>query len=154
MASAPTAWCCSTASTSRTSTSRAGRRASLRLSDPSELLLRIRWLAALSGRVRASLAASGGVHGVEDVVKALMAGADAVQIVSALLAQRARAPAGAARGARALDGGARYASIAQLRGSMSLARCPDPRAFERGGYMRVLQTWRRDEASMRVQRPS
>ena len=47
-----------------------------------------------------------------------------------------------------------YASIAQLRGSMSLARCPDPRAFERGGYMRVLQTWRRDEASMRVPRPS
>ena len=47
-----------------------------------------------------------------------------------------------------------YASIAQMRGSMSLARCPDPGAFERGSYMRVLQTWRRDEAPMREPRPS
>jgi len=124
----------------------------LRLSDPSELLLRIRWLAALSGRVRGSLAASGGVHGVEDVVKAIMAGTDAVQIVSALLA----------RGPEHLtvlrDGLARwmeereYASVAQMRGSMSLARCPNPAAFERGGYMRVLQTWRRGESPVREPR--
>jgi dihydroorotate dehydrogenase (fumarate) len=126
----------------------------LRLSDPSELLLRIRWLAALSGRVRASLAASGGVHGVGDVVKALMAGADAVQIVSALLAHGPEHLLVLREGLERWMEEREYASIAQLRGSMSLARCPDPRAFERGGYMRVLQTWRRDEASMRVQRPS
>ena len=85
----------------------------LRLSDPSELLLRVRWLAMLSGRVRASLAASGGVHGVEDVVKALMAGADAVQIVSALLAARARAPAACC--ARASSAGWRSTSTSRSR---------------------------------------
>jgi dihydroorotate dehydrogenase (fumarate) len=126
----------------------------LRLSDPSELLLRIRWLAALSGRIRASLAASGGVHGVEDVVKALMAGADVVQIVSALLAQGPEHLLVLREGLERWMEEREYASIAQLRGSMSLARCPDPRAFERGGYMRVLQTWRRDEAPIRELRPS
>src|SRR5262249_54367352 len=57
----------------------------LRLSDSSELLLRLRWLAILSGRVRASLVATGGVHTALDAVKAVMAGAHAVQMVSALL---------------------------------------------------------------------
>lgn len=119
----------------------------LRLSDSSELLLRVRWLAALAGRVRASLAASGGVHTVEDVVKAVMAGADAVQIVSALLTH------GPEHLRLLIDGLQRwmeereYASVVQMRGSMSLERCPDPRAFERGNYMRVLQTWRRDPAA-------
>ena len=126
----------------------------LRLSDPSELLLRIRWLAALSGRVRGSLAASGGVHGVEDVVKALMAGADVAQIVSALLTRGPEHLRVLRDGLERWMEEREYASIAQLRGSMSLARCPDPQAFERGSYMRVLQTWRRDTAPMREPRPS
>jgi dihydroorotate dehydrogenase (fumarate) len=121
----------------------------LRLSDPSELLLRVRWLAILAGRFRGSLAASGGVHGVEDIVKAVMAGADAVQLVSTLLAN------GPERLAALRDGLTRwleeheYESIAQMHGSMSLERCPDPLAFERGNYMRILQTWRGSEALTR-----
>ena len=55
------------------------------LSSPSELLLRLRWLAVLSGRVRPSLGATGGVHTAIDAVKAVMAGAHGVQMVSALL---------------------------------------------------------------------
>ncbi len=55
------------------------------LSSPTELLLRVRWIGALSGRIRASLAATGGVHTAIDVVKAVMAGAHATQMVSALL---------------------------------------------------------------------
>jgi len=35
-----------------------------------------------------------------------------------------------------------YESIAQMRGSMNLLRCPDPNAFERGNYIKLLQTWR------------
>ena len=35
-----------------------------------------------------------------------------------------------------------YTSVAQMRGSMSLGRCPDPAAFERGNYVKLLQTWR------------
>ena len=57
------------------------------LSTPAELLLRLRWLAILSGRLKASLAVTGGVHGSLDALKALMAGAHAVQMVSALLAR-------------------------------------------------------------------
>jgi dihydroorotate dehydrogenase (fumarate) len=114
------------------------------LSSPPELLLRLRWLAILSGRVRASLAGTGGVHSAVDAVKAVMAGADAVQMVSALLA---RGP-GYLRQVR--DDLSRwlqeheYESLAQMRGSMSLKRCDDPRAYERANYMKVLQSWQPD----------
>src|SRR5690606_2389325 len=60
-------------------------RPQLKLSDPSEMLLRLRWLAIISPHLRGSLAASGGVHGVEDVAKAIAAGAHVVQVVSVLL---------------------------------------------------------------------
>jgi dihydroorotate dehydrogenase (fumarate) len=114
----------------------------LHLSDSSELLLRLRWLAILSARRRMHLAVSGGVHTEKDAIKALMAGATAVQMVSALLRR------GPAHLTLVRDGVARwmeeheYESLAQLRGSMSHARCPDPAAFERGNYMRLLQTWK------------
>jgi dihydroorotate dehydrogenase (fumarate) len=114
----------------------------LHLSDPSELLPRLRWLAILSGRVRASLAVTGGVHSGLDAVKAVMAGAHAVQLVSALLRE------GPGHLRRVRDDLERwlveheYESLAQMQGSMSLERCPDPSAFERGNYMRTLQSWR------------
>src|SRR6185503_16504924 len=57
----------------------------VRPSDSSDLSLRLRGMAALSGRVKASLAVSGGVHTALDVVKATMTGAHATHIVSALL---------------------------------------------------------------------
>ena len=71
-----------------------------------------------------------------------MAGANAVQLVSVLLRH------GPERLTLLRDGLERwmteheYASVAQMRGSMSLDRCPDPAAFERGNYVRLLQTWR------------
>lgn len=114
----------------------------LALSDSGELLLRLRWLAVLSGRIRADLACSGGVHTPVDAIKALMAGATAVQLVSALLHH------GPAHLAVVRDAAERwleeheYESLDQLRGSMNLARCPDPSAFERANYMRILQSWR------------
>jgi dihydroorotate dehydrogenase (fumarate) len=113
----------------------------LHLSDSSELLLRLRWLAILSGRCTASLAASGGVHTATDAAKAIMAGAHAVQVVSALLKH------GPEHLKVMLDGLKRwmeekeYESVRQMRGCLSLARCPDPAAFERGNYMRVLNSW-------------
>jgi dihydroorotate dehydrogenase (fumarate) len=111
------------------------------LSDSSELLLRLRWLAVLSGRSPMSLACSGGVHTPLDAIKALMAGATVVQMVSALLHNgpyRLRAVHEEVN--RWLEQH-EYESLAQLRGSMNLARCPDPGAFERGNYMRILQSW-------------
>jgi dihydroorotate dehydrogenase (fumarate) len=113
----------------------------LRLSDPSELLLRLRWLAILSWQTPMTFAASGGVHSALDAVKALMAGARAVQLTSALLAggpHRLRTVIGDLRTWLAEH---EYESIAQLTGSMSHARCPDPAGYERGNYVRMLQEW-------------
>jgi len=114
----------------------------LQLSDASELPLRLRWLAILSGRTRASLAVTGGVHSVGDAVQALMAGADAVQMVSALLRH---GPEHLARVRRELGEWLEqheYDSLFQLKGSMNLQRCPDPQAYERANYMLMLQSWR------------
>jgi len=115
----------------------------LRLSDPSELLLRLRWLAVLSRQLSCDLAVTGGVHDERDAIKALMAGASAVQIVSALLRH---GPEYLAKIQREMirwmeENG--YESVRQIRGSMALDRCPDPRAFERANYMRTLHSWHR-----------
>lgn len=114
----------------------------LHLSDSSELLLRLRWLAILHGRLRTSLAVTGGVHTPMDAIKAIMAGADAIQIVSVLLRH------GAEQIKVLKDGMVRwmeeheYESLKQMKGSMSLETCPEPAAYERANYMRVLQSWR------------
>jgi dihydroorotate dehydrogenase (fumarate) len=115
----------------------------LQLSDPSELLLRLRWLAILHGHVDCSLAVTGGVHGALDVVKSVMAGAHAVQIVSALLRE---GPDKLARLRKELAEWLEqheYESLSQMQGSMSLVRCPDPQAYERANYMEMLQRWGR-----------
>jgi dihydroorotate dehydrogenase (fumarate) len=114
----------------------------LQLSDSSELLLRLRWVAILFGRLRGSLALSGGVHEPIDAVKAVMAGADVVQIVSALLRHGPERLASIRQEFERWGDEHGYTSIAQMRGSMSHARCPDPNAFERGNYIRILQSWR------------
>jgi dihydroorotate dehydrogenase (fumarate) len=113
----------------------------LHLSESFEILPRLRWLAILAGRVRASLAITGGVHTPVDAVKAVMAGADAVQMVSALLKHGPEHLAVVRTGLVAWMEEHEYESLAQMRGSMSHARCPDPGAFERANYARVLQSW-------------
>jgi dihydroorotate dehydrogenase (fumarate) len=113
----------------------------LQLSRPAELALRLRWLAVLSGRVRASLAVTGGVHEGSDAIKAVMAGAHAVQMVSALLLH---GPAHLAKVRREMADWLEeheYDSLAQAQGSMNLMACPDPEAYERANYMLILQGW-------------
>ncbi len=112
------------------------------LSDSSELRLRLRWLAVLSGQRKLDFACSGGVHDGVDAVKALMAGATVVQMVSALLHDGPKRLSSVREGVLRFLEEQEYESLAQLRGSMNLARCPDPSAFERGNYMRILQSWR------------
>jgi dihydroorotate dehydrogenase (fumarate) len=114
----------------------------LHLSDSSELPLRLRWLAFLSGRVPASLAVTGGVHTPTDAVKAVMAGAHVVQMASALL-QNGPAYIGEVRdGLEAWMVEHEYESLSQMHGSMDLLSCPDPHAYERANYMLMLQSWR------------
>lgn len=115
---------------------------SLVLSTSSELPLRLRWLAILSGRLRPSLAISGGVHTHLDAIKAVMAGAHAVQVVSALLKH---GPGYLKPMREELERWLvehEYESLAQMCGSMSLRNSPDPAAYERGNYMMILQSWR------------
>jgi dihydroorotate dehydrogenase (fumarate) len=112
------------------------------LSTPAELRLPLRWLAILRPQLRGtSLAATSGIHGAKDAIKALMVGADVACMTSALLLlgpQHART---------VLDGLTtwleenEYESVAQLRGSVSSAGAEDPAAFERANYVRVLSSY-------------
>jgi dihydroorotate dehydrogenase (fumarate) len=114
----------------------------LHLSNSSELPLRLRWLAILSGRVKASLAVTGGVHTALDAVKAVMTGAHAVQLVSVLLQ---RGPGHLRAILDKFEAWLReheYESVRQMQGSMNLLACPDPGVYERANYMLMLQSWR------------
>ena len=115
----------------------------LQLSDSSELPLRLRGIAALAGRVKASLAVTGGVHTALDVVKSTMAGAHITQMVSALL----KNGPGYLRKVRAdLEAWMEeneWSSLNEMRGNMSQERIPNPQIYERANYMLMLQTWER-----------
>jgi dihydroorotate dehydrogenase (fumarate) len=114
----------------------------LQLSDSGELALRLRWLAIVTPHLQCSAAISGGVHNPTDVIKSLMCGASAVQLVSCLLRH------GPEHVARLIDGVVewmevnQYSSVRMMQGAMSLNRCPAPHAYERANYMRVLQSWK------------
>ena len=114
----------------------------LQLSSPSDLLLRLRWLAVLHGHVKGSLAVTGGVHDGIGALKAVMAGADAVQMVSALLIHGPERLAQARTTMAEWLEEHEYESLAQARGSMSLLKSPNPQAFTRANYMRILNGWR------------
>lgn len=114
----------------------------LELSSSSELLLRLRWLAVLSAQLDTQLAVTGGVHVPVDAVKAVMAGAGAVQVVSALLARGPEYLSTLISGFADWSEDHGYAYLAEMQGCMNLSRCPDPTAFERANYMQVLHSWR------------
>jgi dihydroorotate dehydrogenase (fumarate) len=114
----------------------------LHLSDSSELLLRLHWMAILSGRVQASLAVTGGVHTALDVIKATMAGAHATQMVSALLRNGPAHLRTVASDLSAWLEKNEWHSLAEMRGNMNLFKVPDPEAYERANYMLMLQSWR------------
>ena len=96
----------------------------------------------LSPKVKASLAVTGGVHTVIDAVQSIMAGAHAIQMVSALLK---RGPSYIATLRQEISQWLEeheYHSLRQAQGSMNLEACPDPQVYSRANYMLVLQSWR------------
>ncbi|MGO8995477.1 MAG: dihydroorotate dehydrogenase-like protein [Polyangiaceae bacterium] len=113
----------------------------LHLSTPDELLLRLRWLAILSPQAKLQLAVSGGVHAPRDAVKAIMAGAHVVQVVSTLLRHGPSQLRLLIEGVRAFLEEQEYPSLDAMRGNMNAARSPDPGAYERTDYMQLLQSW-------------
>jgi dihydroorotate dehydrogenase (fumarate) len=114
----------------------------LELSTPSEIRLPLLWIGILAGNLRASLAATTGVDRAAEVVKYLLAGADAVMTTSALLhhgiahMQTLRGGLTDWLAARDID------TVARIRGSMSHRNIPDASAFERANYVRILQGYR------------
>jgi dihydroorotate dehydrogenase (fumarate) len=110
----------------------------LELSTPFELLKPLRWIAILHGRLAASLALTGGIHQASDLAKALLAGADVGMISSVLYTEGIGHPRTILDGLAAWMKENEYASVEQLKGSMSQENCPNPAAFERGNYMKAL----------------
>ena len=113
------------------------------LSTSAELLLRLRWIAILHGQVKPSLAVTGGIATPADGIKALLAGADAVQMVSALLRH---GPAYVSTMRRGLEDWLEWnkaSSLDEMKGAVSLKTKRDPGAFERAHYIRTLHSWTR-----------
>lgn len=111
------------------------------LSASSELLLRLRWLAILYGRVRPSLAVTGGVATPDDGIKAILAGADVVQMVSALLRHGPTHVQAMRLGLERWMEWHKLEALGEARGRASLQRTADPAASERADYIQTLQNW-------------
>jgi len=113
----------------------------LQLSTSAELLLPLRWMALLYGRVEADLALTTGIHTGVDLLKAIMAGATVGMVASEFIVK------GVERAGEMLEEMAQwmtvyeYDSIEKMRGSMSQKRVENPAAFERANYMRALQSY-------------
>jgi dihydroorotate dehydrogenase (fumarate) len=115
---------------------------SLHLSSSSELRLPLRWVAILYGHVKASLAATTGVHAAEDAIKILMAGADVAMMCSALLERGIPHLSTVLADMQRWLEEKEYLSVSQLKGSMSQKNVAEPAAFERANYMKALNSWK------------
>jgi dihydroorotate dehydrogenase (fumarate) len=113
----------------------------LELSTPSEIRLPLLWIAVLYGRINASLAATRGVHSPTEVIKYLMAGADAVMTTSALLKNGIGFLATLVEGLQDWMEQRQYESVQQMKGSMSQINCLDPGAFERANYIKIIESY-------------
>jgi dihydroorotate dehydrogenase (fumarate) len=111
---------------------------SLVLSMRHELRVPLRWIAILRDQTSVSLAATSGVHFAEDVIKALLVGADVAMVASLVMRY------GPDCIHKVLDEvigwltEREYESVSQLKGAMSRSKSPDPAAFERANYMKAL----------------
>lgn len=114
---------------------------SVTLSSSVSARLPMRWIAILCGRIRASLAASGGVHTRQDILKLLMVGADITTMTSVLLEKGVGHLTELKEGLLRWMEEHEYESVEQLKGSLSHRSCPHPGAFERANYMKVLASY-------------
>jgi dihydroorotate dehydrogenase (fumarate) len=118
-------------------------RPNLLLSTPQALRLPLRWLAILHGRLRAGLAATGGVHEATDALKLIMAGADVIMLASVLLKRGIGYLSTIEQEMLDWMEVHEYESVSEMRGSMSQKNCADPAAFERMQYVRTLHSYKR-----------
>lgn len=111
----------------------------LHLSHSSEVLLRMHWIALLHGRVKLSMAATGGIHGYQEVAKVLLSGANVAHLCSILLKQGPGVITEILQDLEHWMEEMEYESVEQLRGSLCQLHAPDPMAYERANYLKVLQ---------------
>ena len=113
----------------------------LTLSNSNELRLRLRWVAILVDQLRAEIAITGGVHNARDVLKSMMAGAKVAMTTSALLKHGIGYVAVILKDMQNWMEEHEYSSIRQMCGSMSMMRSPNPKAFGRANYVRMLRSY-------------
>ena len=113
-------------------------RPNILLSTPMAMRLPLRWVALLHNRVKASLAATSGIHRASDVLKMLLVGADVTMLCSTLIRHGIPQIANIERDLEVWLTEHEYESVSQLKGSLSQAKCPEPAAFERSQYMKAL----------------
>ena len=111
----------------------------LQLSERNEIRLPLLWIALLSGRIGASLAASTGVESSEQVLKYLLAGADVVMTTSALLRHGVRYMESLLIGLKSWLAARDIGSLDQIRGALSRSRVHNPDIFERANYIKILE---------------
>ncbi len=111
------------------------------LSDRHEIRLALRWIATLREQTRLSLAATGGVHFAEDVIKSILVGADAVMVAAVLIRYGPRWIETTLGELTQWLTNKEYTGVAQMKGSMSLRNCPDPAAFHRVNYLKSLTSY-------------
>jgi dihydroorotate dehydrogenase (fumarate) len=112
------------------------------LSTPQAMRLPLRWIAILYGKIKADLAATSGIHTADDVIKMLMAGANATMMASALFRNGIKHIATVVGGVKRWMEEHEYDSVALMQGSMSQKNVADPSSFERANYQKALQSYR------------
>jgi len=112
------------------------------LSTPQAMRLPMRWIAILYGTLKASLAATSGIHTAEDVLKMLAVGADVTMMCSALLKNGPQHIANVLTDVERFMIEHEYVSVQQMKGSLSQRAVADPSAFERANYMKALNQYK------------
>lgn len=115
----------------------------LQWSKPSDARLPLRWVALLYGKVKLSLATTSGVHSAQDVLKLILAGADATQMCSVLLEHGPDYLATIKSDLLNWLDRHEVGSIGELRGVLSRQRCDYPDIFERSNYINLLDSYSR-----------
>lgn len=115
----------------------------LTLSNPYESLLRMHWIALMRDKTNMSLAATGGIHSEEEVIKLLLVGADVTHLCSVLLDKGSSVITDILGRLNQWMEDNEYDSVEQLKGSVSQGKAINPAAFERVNYLQVLQGYRK-----------
>jgi dihydroorotate dehydrogenase (fumarate) len=105
------------------------------------LLLPLRWIAILNGRLKADFALTSGVHTSIDVIKSMMAGAKVAMMASELLRNGVKRIPAILADIRTWMEVNEYQSIEQMQGSMSQRAVSEPAAFERANYLQALRSF-------------